>query len=211
MTISGYLKYKNDCLYVTPSQQDNSLQDNTHLPQLIITPEIIKRIKIPHTITLENVYFIGYEESLLLYLDILDILKNPLSNHQLRLTILLNRFIKTVHISAENNRFNDKLTIEIEKYISTNLHAPLKIIDLAKKFGFNQQYFKIQFKNSFATSVHAYIKNKRLDHAMTMIKSENHAISEIATFVGYSSTSSFSQAFKLKFGRSPMHYKISKN
>lgn len=210
MNISGYLKYDNNCLYVSPSQPDESLYECTYLPQLIITHEVINKIKLPNTINLEKVYFAGDEEGLLFYLDMLDTIKNPSTNHQLRLTLLLNRFLQTIRISSGKNRFQDKLRIDIEDYINHNLHASLKIIDLAKRFGLNQQYFKVQFKNSFATSVHDYIKNKRLDHALILIKNENQSMSEIASSVGYSSTSSFSQAFKLKFGKSPIHYRISK-
>lgn len=211
MNFSGYLIYENTFLCVHPSQNNLMRYESTYMPHIIIPHEINTRLELSRYTDLEPINFKGEEESLLIYLDIVDLLKTPTSNYQLRLELLLKRFFQVIHIVTEKNIFDEELTRQIEEYIDTHLHDSLKIPELAKRFGLNQQYLKVKFKNTFESSIHYYIRNKRLDYSISLLHSKKFTMSEIAAQVGYATTSSFSQAFKIKFGKSPMQYKISKN
>lgn len=125
--------------------------------------------------------------------------------------LLFQKFLQTIRIPNNTQLFSEEQIQEIQNYIHHNLKETLRIPELAKKAGTNQQYFKVQFKNTFGESVHEFIKNKRLNTALKLIRETQQSIGWIAIQVGYSSISSFSQAFKNKFGKSPQAYKVSKN
>lgn len=211
MNFSGYLIYENSCLCIYPLHHNLSLYESTDIPHIVIPNEIATRLNIYKLISKERVYFSGEEDSLLAYLDVIDLIKSPNNPYLIRLELLLRQFFQIIHLASATNTFSIQLKTEIDDYISSNLNNSMKIPMLAKRFGLNQQYFKVKFKNTFNLPVHDYIKNKRLDHALLMINSQRYTMSEIANSIGYSTISSFSQAFKLKFGKSPMKYKISKN
>jgi len=211
MNFSGYLIYENTDLCVYPSKNNLASYESTDMPPLIIPQEITLRLDLKNIDPLNKVNFLGKEESLLLYLDIIDLTKQQTTNYHLRLELLLKRFFQHIHITIDHNSFDQQQAFAIEEYINTHLQDSLKITELAKRFGLNQQYLKIKFKNTFNSPIHHYIRNKRLDYAIHLLNTKQFNMSEIATQVGYSSTSSFSQAFKIRFGIAPLHYKISKN
>ncbi len=208
---SGSIEYNNESLIITPdilSAIDNKQID---IAPISLDVEFGKRLQLNSNDT-DLIRFIGKEDSLLIYLDILDVQENKSAIHyEIRMNILLHKLFKAIQLSINTKIFTGVQIQYLQDYIQNNLKASLRIQDLSKIMGINQQYFKQQFKNTFDNSVHEYIKGKRLDKAMHLIQNSDESLGSIALKVGYSSISSFSQAFKNHFGQTPMHYKISKN
>lgn len=205
---SGSIEYNNDFLIITPDILSVIDNKQIEIAPISLNTEFGKGLQLNSDL----IRFIGKEESLLLYLDILDLQENKSANHyEIRMDILLHKLFKTIQLSINTKIFTGIQIQYLQDYIQNNLKASLRIQDLSKVMGINQQYFKQQFKNTFDNSVHEYIKAKRLDKAMLHIQSSDESLGSIALKVGYSSISSFSQAFKNHFGQTPMHYKISKN
>ncbi|MBY0384953.1 helix-turn-helix transcriptional regulator, partial [bacterium] len=54
---------------------------------------------------------------------------------------------------------------------------------------------------------YVYIKNRRLEESLRLLKSGQHTVADVALLVGYESFGAFSEAFKEKYGSSPSTYK----
>lgn len=210
-SFSGYIKYNKESLIITPDVLSNIDNMQLDIAPITLDFEFGKRLQI-NSGTSGLIRFIGKEDSLLIYLDVLDLQENNNSNHySIRMNILLHKLFRTLQLSINTKIFTGVQIQYLQNYIQDNLKQPLRIRDLSKIMGINQQYFKIQFKNTFDNSVHEYIKKERLNKAMQFIQNTDESLGSIALNVGYSSISSFSQAFKNHFGQTPMYYKISKN
>lgn len=90
-----------------------------------------------------------------------------------------------------------------KQFILENLSENLTIPIVASQVGTNQCYLKKGFKEVFGMTLFEFIQENRMIKAQHMLSQENPNITEIAFNVGYSSLSSFSQAYKNFFGVSP--------
>ncbi len=88
-------------------------------------------------------------------------------------------------------------------YIENNLSQPKTIDELARLCGTNQQLLKTGFKILFGTTVFGHLQKCRMKFARDLLQ-QGHAVSEVAFLVGYSNHSSFSHAFKMYYGFSPI-------
>jgi AraC-like DNA-binding protein len=89
------------------------------------------------------------------------------------------------------------------QFIEANLFAPVGLREVAKAAACSIPTLLRSFRQEFRTSPHSYLKSRRLDEAMALLKSGKHTVSETAALVGYEDFSSFSKAFKARFGKSP--------
>lgn len=63
------------------------------------------------------------------------------------------------------------------------------------------------FKREMGLGPLAYIRKRRLDESMLLLKTKRHSVSEIAHLVGYKNFGAFSQAFRTHFGIRPSDVK----
>lgn len=59
------------------------------------------------------------------------------------------------------------------------------------------------FKKELGHSPIGYVRSRRLDESMLLLKSKRYAVGEVATMVGYRSFTAFSEAFRVRFGMKP--------
>ncbi len=90
-----------------------------------------------------------------------------------------------------------------KKYILKNLTGNLTIPIIATNVGTNQCYLKKGFKEVFKQTIFEFIQENRMIKAKRLLENPSFNVTEIAFSVGYSSLSSFSQAYKNYFGISP--------
>lgn len=90
-----------------------------------------------------------------------------------------------------------------KKYILEHLSESLTIPILAGYVGANQCYLKKGFKEVFGQTIFEFIQEHRMVKARHLLQQPFPVITEISYAVGYSSLSSFSQAYKNYFGISP--------
>ncbi len=207
----GSIEYLEDTICIIPDNLPFFEKEKIKLTSIIFNQGLVQSLPLEgyqHKI----IRFIGQENSLLNYLDLLEHQHQPETLHsEFRLKLLLQKFFKSIELSIDTKIFTGAQIKQLQEYIHNNLQEPLRIPDLSKMMGINQQYFKTKFKNTFDSSVHEYIKYKRLQKALQMIRETNYTLQAIAIQVGYASMSSFSQSFKKHFGKPPIAFKISKN
>ncbi len=94
-------------------------------------------------------------------------------------------------------------------YIRSNISKNLTIKTLADQVNLSPYYFSHLFKKETGTSPMEYIALTKVNLAKTMLKTTQQTASEIAYSLGYSSSSSFINAFTSRVGTSPIKFRNS--
>lgn len=92
---------------------------------------------------------------------------------------------------------------ELVEYFSSNLSERHNIPALAKKIGMNEVKLMTTFKKVYATSIHKFLTELRLQKAYVFITTTDMPINEVAFKTGFSSASHFTSVFKSFFGALP--------
>jgi AraC-like DNA-binding protein len=108
-------------------------------------------------------------------------------------------------ISArEQWRKEDKEKIfAVKEYLDSAYLEPLTMKDLTYQFGLNEFKLKKGYKHFFNTTVFGYVLHLKMQKAKALLRDSQMTISDIAQFIGYNNTGSFSYEFKKRFGYSP--------
>ena len=108
---------------------------------------------------------------------------------------------------AEKSKFNSKIVSakkEIDKHFS---EVDFNINKLSDVLGINASYLRREFKKAYHISPISYLKEVRMQNAISLLLSDYYSVDEIARKCGYGSTSYFIQVFHKKKGYSPQKYK----
>lgn len=92
-------------------------------------------------------------------------------------------------------------------YIKNNLHKTITLMDLADHVNISTYHFSHLFKRELDISPIKYVSMTKINHAKTILLTSNSSINEISDSLGYSSSSSFINAFRLRVGISPQKYR----
>ncbi|MDP0488479.1 MAG: AraC family transcriptional regulator [Fusobacterium sp. JB019] len=95
----------------------------------------------------------------------------------------------------------------IRNHITKDLTRHITLQDLAKEHNISLTALKACFKNIYGKSVYSYFKECRILYAVSLIKTTNKTIAEIASTVGYDNPSKFSAAFKQHMTISPSNFR----
>ena len=87
-----------------------------------------------------------------------------------------------------------------------HFHNPPSLINLARLVGLNDYKLKIGFRQVFGTTAFGYLRELRMQQARQLLETGLN-VTEVARTVGYASETSFSTAFRKKFGVTPIVYK----
>lgn len=92
------------------------------------------------------------------------------------------------------------------EYIHTN-YANTTVADVAKYLGIDRSYFSSIFKQEKGVSPNEFLLRTRMSESSQMLQSLSLSIQDIARYVGYEDSLTFSKAFKRFFGVSPKYYR----
>jgi AraC-like DNA-binding protein len=87
--------------------------------------------------------------------------------------------------------------------IEERLFEPDVVKRLARACGASESTLLRAFKRELGQGPLAYVRARRLDESMLLLKSRRHAVGEVALLVGYKTFAAFSAAFRARFGVSP--------
>lgn len=115
-------------------------------------------------------------------------------------------------------QFNEKDTREsmpktpemIKKFIDENYHRNIKVEEIGKLVGMNQNAIRKEFKTQYHITISNYISELRMLKAKKLIADKEIMIKEIAIECGYEYLQNFTRAFKKKFGISPENLRNNK-
>jgi AraC family transcriptional regulator len=94
-------------------------------------------------------------------------------------------------------------------YIEENLAQQISLAMLAGLVRLSPHYFCRAFKQSFRVPPHHYHSSRRIEHAKMLLARPSCSVTEIGLALGFSTTSSFTAAFRKAAGRTPTEYRRS--
>jgi AraC family transcriptional regulator len=126
------------------------------------------------------------------------------------LKIFISRFLATADESQSRkkseswNRF--KPTLE---FIDRNISRQIRIPELAKIAGFQENYFTNIFHSTFGTPPLDYINSMRMRKAGNMLRSGSKSLKEISSECGFCDQFHFSTVFRRRMGMTPSQFRKS--
>lgn len=91
-------------------------------------------------------------------------------------------------------------TIDI---LNVELDADHTIASLARRVGLNECSLKVAFRRVTGTTIAAFLRERRMHHARTLIQREGQSVQQAALSVGYANPSHFAAAFRKVHGLAP--------
>ena len=95
----------------------------------------------------------------------------------------------------------------VTDFIEENLAEQIPLARLGALVRLSTHYFCRAFKQSFGVPPHHYHSNRRIEHAKTLLARPTTSVTEIGMSLGFSTTSSFTAAFRKATGHTPTEYR----
>ena len=122
------------------------------------------------------------------------------------LNTLIVKMLRKTEMGIEPSEIRD-IWQELSEYIDNNLDLKLTLSDLAQKCFYNPSYFSRIFKEKFKISFVEYITQKRLAHAVDLLKNTELSVSDVGRRVGFSDSKAFYHAFSRQYHCTPSEYR----
>lgn len=135
--------------------------------------------------------------------------KNFLNLKILELLYLLNGLAQEQQFANFLFRLTLPKKRNIRAFMEQNFDKPLKIEDYAYLTGRSLSTFRRDFKSYYDITPQQWLKEKRLEKALAILKDKEVSVTELAFEVGYENISYFIREFSSKYGQTPKQYILS--
>ena len=105
---------------------------------------------------------------------------------------------------------NESLVYHLNTYICEHLSESLSIFTLCEHLNISRSNLYSLSKNNFGTGISDYIRNKRIEKAVELLKEGKLRIGEIAILTGLSDPNYFTKIIKKHTGKTPSQLKNSR-
>ncbi len=149
-----------------------------------------------------------------------DYIAKPFNFDEVRLRLSVHMNGKSTTVSYEGSdagggasqercadSLNELLFRSAQVYLLKALDQAPGLHELAKCVGTNAKQLNHAFKACVGLTVYEYLREERMKEARKLLASTNVSVSEIAAAVGFSSVSTFSNAFKERYGTPPSRFR----
>jgi len=101
----------------------------------------------------------------------------------------------------------DVIVHQIQQHIDLHLADPLRITELASRFGLSERTLSRRFAAATGRGPHAYLQRARIQHAMRLLETQSDPIDQVRRCAGYNDAAAFRRVFKQATGLSPSRYR----
>lgn len=105
--------------------------------------------------------------------------------------------------SVEASRHTARSVLKAQLFVAENFANPPPLEKIAAEVGLSRSALCSGFRQILGQSVYEYIRDLRMEQALTLLRDGDDPIIQIAYAVGYDRPSSFSAAFQRRFGATP--------
>lgn len=114
----------------------------------------------------------------------------------------------SVSVSQTSSRFPaNRQCAAVRQYIDQHYKESITLDLLAEKVSINKYYMAHAFKREYGVSPINYLIARRIQESKRLLTETDLSLSQIATVLGFSSSSYFSQSFRNAEGISPTEYR----
>ena len=197
-------------LHISPYYLYTNFQNalNSNYIKILVANFPLKSNKINDTLSIEQL-----EEVKRLILSIRREMENKKSdyttfvcNYISAILILISRSYKNAKFSQKEKQSYQKL-IQGIKYIDTHFKDNITLEKIAQKVGYSKCYFSSIFKQCMGMSLWDYICIKRIEEALTQIKTTDKNIADIALDCGFNNAVNFNKLFKKYTNVTPIFFR----
>ena len=114
---------------------------------------------------------------------------------------------KNLSNSKISSNSQNKLIIELIRYIDQNFRDKITLETLSKKIGYTPNYLQHIFKTIMGITPQQYIEKTRINRAKYLLTSSYKSLQEISDSCGFDSQSYFSLIFKKHTSFTPSEYR----
>ena len=97
--------------------------------------------------------------------------------------------------------------LRVRDAIDRDSAKPLDIPALARIAYVSEAHFIRTFKETFGETPHRYLQRRRIERAMSLLRTSELSVSEICLDVGFTSFATFSRTFREIVGESPSAFR----
>lgn len=114
----------------------------------------------------------------------------------------------TAHVSdMKLARRSDNILLEAIRYIQQNFTQPITVEDVASHVGYSRSYLAKKFREELHFEVSSFIRRCRLEHARELLTYTDRSLSEISSYLNFSSQCHFQKSFKDAFQVTPLVFR----
>lgn len=128
---------------------------------------------------------------------------NDITNLQYRMILDYTERVSRLHL----NQNNSKLLIDVTNYIYHHISESIKTEDIAKSLYLSRPYLSKKFKEETNENIAEYIIKEKINEAKRLLRYSNKSLTQISSYLGFSSPGHFSRVFKKYTNLSPSEYK----
>ena len=96
---------------------------------------------------------------------------------------------------------------ETKELLCKDLSRNYTMAELAQQFAVSESSLKSYFRGVYGKSVTVYLHDLRMETGAVLLECSNATVAEIATRMGYVRQSKFAEAFKNRYGVTPLEYR----
>lgn len=96
---------------------------------------------------------------------------------------------------------------QVRGFIDRSFDRPLSLADMTRIAGVSEEHLCRKFREHTELSPIAYLNDRRLQHAMWLLRTTDRAVTNIALVSGFSDVSYFNRRFKHATGRTPTAFR----
>ncbi len=136
--------------------------------------------------------------------------KCELFNDMERITNLQYHMIFDYAEKVEKLRFGNttsKLILDVRNYVHNHLSEAISIEQMAKDLFISRSWLAVRFKKDTTITLTDYILKEKIEEAKRFLQYTNKPITAISAYLGFSSQSHFSRAFKKYTKMLPNEYR----
>ncbi len=121
------------------------------------------------------------------------------------IALIFQKLEKKTLSSLDNANHNSQHIIRAADYISEHCTQKLSLKEISDIAHLSHFHFIRAFKQYFHLTPHAFLLNKRIQYAQTLLK-QGHSIAESALISGFADQAHFSRVFKKQVALTPAQY-----
>ncbi len=119
----------------------------------------------------------------------------------------LTEFKKQFYLQQQDKAFLERVKNFIDRHLEDD---SFEIESIAKELGMSRSTFFKRMKSLTGMAPKDYVKERRLSHAVDLLKTTDLPIQDVAFHCGFSDTGYFGKCFRKRFGMTPREYQKEK-
>lgn len=126
-----------------------------------------------------------------------------ITNLQYHMILEYTRGVERVRIGKSPS----KLLIKVTSYVHRNLSSPIDVEGLARELFISRTHLSAKFKAESGMTLSEFILREKIEEAKRLLRYSDKSLTLISDYLGFSSQSHFTRAFKKQTGKTPREYR----